>query len=57
MITDIIFDPPDPGGRVVIDTKFTSLLSSSRFGEKGIKSGHLYQMYAYLRSQEGLHLR
>jgi 5-methylcytosine-specific restriction enzyme subunit McrC len=55
MITDIILDPPEPGGRVVIDTKFASLLSSSRFADESIRSGYLYQMYAYLRSQEGMH--
>jgi len=38
---------------VVIDTKFSSILSSGRFGNAGLKSGYIYQMYAYVRSQEG----
>jgi 5-methylcytosine-specific restriction enzyme subunit McrC len=53
MVTDIVLDPPQPGRRLVIDTKFTSILASGRFGEASLKSGYLYQMYAYLRSQEG----
>lgn len=54
MVTDIVLDRPDHGRRVVIDTKFTSVLTSGRFGEDTLKSGYLYQMYAYIRSQEGL---
>ena len=53
MLTDIVLDPPDGGRRVVIDTKFTSILTSGRFGNTRLKSAYLYQMYAYLRSQEG----
>jgi 5-methylcytosine-specific restriction enzyme subunit McrC len=53
MVTDIVLDPPDGGRRVVIDTKFSSILSSGRFGNAGLKSGYIYQMYAYVRSQEG----
>ena len=53
MVTDIILDPPNSGRRLVIDTKFTSILASSRFRDASLKSGYLYQMYAYLRSQEG----
>jgi 5-methylcytosine-specific restriction enzyme subunit McrC len=53
MVTDIVLDPPNAGRRAVIDTKFTSILESGRFGDASLKSGYLYQMYAYLRSQEG----
>ncbi len=53
METDIVLDPPYQGRRVVIDTKFASILGSGRFGNTGLKSAYLYQMYAYLRSQEG----
>lgn len=53
MVTDIMLDPPNGQRRLVIDTKFTSILASGRFGGAGLKSGYLYQMYAYLRSQEG----
>ncbi|RKU00964.1 restriction endonuclease [Burkholderia sp. Nafp2/4-1b] len=54
MITDIIMDDLGAGRRLVIDTKFTSVLGSSRFGGASLKSQYLYQMYTYLRSQEGL---
>lgn len=54
MITDIIIDDPGAGRRLVIDTKFTSVLAASRFGSVSLKSPYLYQMYTYLRSQEGL---
>ncbi|WP_298285265.1 5-methylcytosine-specific restriction endonuclease system specificity protein McrC [Acidocella sp.] len=53
MVTDIVLDTPG-GNRLVIDTKFTSILTSNRFGSDTLKSGYLYQLYAYLRSQEGL---
>jgi 5-methylcytosine-specific restriction enzyme subunit McrC len=38
---------------VVIDTKFTSILATGHFRDASLKSGYLYQIYAYLRSQEG----
>jgi 5-methylcytosine-specific restriction enzyme subunit McrC len=53
IVTDIIIDQPDAARRLVIDTKFTSILGVGRFGDARLKSGYLYQMYAYLRSQEG----
>lgn len=52
MVTDIVIDAPG-ARRLVIDTKFTSILGVGRFGDASLKSGYLYQMYAYLRSQEG----
>ena len=54
METDIVLDPPNGGRRVVVDTKFSSILASGRFGDASrLKSGYLYQMYAYVRSQDG----
>lgn len=53
MVTDIVIDVPHADQRLVIDTKFTSILGTGRFGDASLKSGYLYQMYAYLRSQEG----
>ena len=53
MTTDITLDRPD-GTRLIIDTKFTSALSKpSEYHGERLKSGHLYQLYAYLRTQEG----
>jgi 5-methylcytosine-specific restriction enzyme subunit McrC len=56
MVTDIVLDPPDGGRPVIVDTKFSSILESRRFGGVSLKSRYLYQMYAYVRSQEGIGL-
>lgn len=53
MRTDIILTNRDAGRRIVVDTKFTSMLVSGHYREKTLRSGHIYQIYAYLRSQEG----
>ena len=52
MITDIIIENIQEDRRIIIDTKFTDVLTTSQFGKKRFKTGHLYQIYAYLRSQE-----
>ena len=55
MITDIVLDNPSARRRIVIDTKFNQVLKRNQYGEKEtIRSGYLYQIYAYLRSQEDL---
>ena len=54
MVTDIILDPPNGRRSVIVDTKFSSILGVRRFGGATLKSHYLYQMYAYVRSQEGL---
>lgn len=51
MRTDIRLDAPD-GRRIVIDTKFTAMVRKGWYREESLKPGYLYQMYAYLRSQE-----
>ncbi|ANC92923.1 5-methylcytosine-specific restriction endonuclease system specificity protein McrC [Azospirillum humicireducens] len=51
MRLDILLDAPG-GRRLVIDTKFAAILRSGRFGQDRLSNGHLYQIYAYLRSQE-----
>jgi 5-methylcytosine-specific restriction enzyme subunit McrC len=51
MRTDISLDSPD-GHRIVIDTKFTAIVTKGWYREESLKSGYLYQLYAYLRSQE-----
>ena len=53
METDIVLDPPKGSRRIVIDTKFASIITMGRFDKTSLKSGYLYQMYAYIRSQEG----
>jgi 5-methylcytosine-specific restriction enzyme subunit McrC len=53
MRTDVILDQVGHGRRIVVDTKFNSLLTSGWYREETLRSGHIYQMYAYLRSQVG----
>ncbi|MEM0554644.1 MULTISPECIES: 5-methylcytosine-specific restriction endonuclease system specificity protein McrC [Aeromonas] len=53
MRTDIILDHSDAGRRIVIDTKFNSVVKRGWYREETLRSGYLYQIYAYLRSQEG----
>ncbi|AQQ04730.1 5-methylcytosine-specific restriction endonuclease system specificity protein McrC [Roseibium algicola] len=52
MQTDIELNNPATGRRIIIDTKFTRILTSSNFRGEILKSGYLYQIYAYLRTQE-----
>lgn len=52
MQTDIELNHPDSGRHIVIDTKFTCILTASNFRSEVLRSGYLYQMYAYLRTQE-----
>ena len=53
MQTDVILENRRQGRRLVIDTKFTGILTAGWFREATLRSGYLYQMYAYLRSQCG----
>jgi 5-methylcytosine-specific restriction enzyme subunit McrC len=52
MKTDMSLENPAANRRIIIDTKFTSALSSGQFGGETFKSGYLYQIYAYVRTQE-----
>ena len=57
MITDITLERRPAGKianghRIVIDTKFMSPVTSGQQGKDTFRSGNIYQMYAYLRSQE-----
>lgn len=52
MKTDVVLDDLRGGRRVVIETKFTDGLID-RDGRTTVKSGYLYQLYAYLASQTG----
>ena len=53
MRTDVVLDHASSGRRIVIDTKFTSILTSGWYREESLRSGYMYQIYAYLRSQAG----
>ena len=52
MKTDIVLEHPSLGRRVVIDTKFTGILTPGRYRAESLRSTYIYQIYAYLRSQE-----
>ena len=52
MKTDIIIDNYMSGRRLVIDTKFNSVITSGWHRDETLRSGYIYQMYTYLRSQE-----
>ncbi len=52
MKTDIILDDKIAQRRIVIDTKFNAIVTTGWYREESLRSGYIYQMYAYLRSQE-----
>ena len=52
MKTDIIIDNKLTGERLVIDTKFNAATIPGWHREETLRSSYIYQMYAYLRSQE-----
>ncbi|SLM28757.1 putative McrC protein [Desulfamplus magnetovallimortis] len=52
MKTDIILDHHSSGRRIVIDTKFNSIVTHGWYREETLRSGYIYQIYTYLRSQE-----
>lgn len=52
MQTDIELYHPVGQRKIVIDTKFTQIFTNSQHRENVLKSGYLYQLYAYLRTQE-----
>ena len=54
MKTDVILENRRLMRRIVIDTKFNELLVKGWHRERTLRSGYLYQIYAYLLSQEGL---
>lgn len=50
--TDTVLDHKSSVRRIVVETKFTNALTV-RYGSSKIKSGFLFQLYAYLMSQTG----
>jgi 5-methylcytosine-specific restriction enzyme subunit McrC len=52
MRPDLILERKDER-RLVLDTKFTGVLSPREHGGESFKSANIYQIYAYLRSQTG----
>ena len=54
MRADTVLNHTDSDRRIIIDTKFTSILKPGNYRAQTLASPHIYQIYAYLRSQEGL---
>jgi 5-methylcytosine-specific restriction enzyme subunit McrC len=52
MRTDIVLENCSAGQRLVIDTKFNAMLTRGWYRDETVRSGYVYQIYAYLRSQE-----
>lgn len=52
MKTDIVLVNKCTGKRIIIDTKFNSVLTKGWYREETLRNGYLYQIYAYLRTQE-----
>ena len=57
MKTDIVLESPPAdvhgqGRRIVIDTKFAKILKPGYFRPQTLDRDYIFQMYAYLRSQE-----
>lgn len=56
MKTDIIIDNKLSDNRLVIDTKFNAITKKGWYRSESLRSGYIYQMYAYLRSQENINI-
>lgn len=55
MVPDLVLQEHGTGRIVILDTKFTAgSLVENQWGKPVYDSSHLYQLYAYLRSQEHL---
>ena len=52
MKTDIFLEHAADKHRIIIDTKFNSIFTRGRYREESLRSAYIYQIYAYLRSQE-----
>lgn len=53
MQTDIVLDDAMATRRIVVDTKFTSIVTTGWHREATLRSGYIYQIYSYIRSQAG----
>ena len=52
MKPDIFFKEKQSGYAIFLDTKFMSMTTRNQWGNQIYHSGHLYQIYTYVRSQE-----
>jgi 5-methylcytosine-specific restriction enzyme subunit McrC len=55
MIPDLVLQEKSSSRMIILDTKFTARnLTPNQWGKEIFDSSHLYQLYAYLKSQEHL---
>ncbi len=52
MRADIVLENSRSCRRVIIDTKFNSILTQGWYRDATLRSGYVYQIYTYLKSQE-----
>ena len=52
MKSDIILEHKTAQRRIIIDTKFNSILTKGWHREQSLRNGYIYQLYTYLRTQE-----
>ena len=52
MITDIEISNSKERKKIIVDTKFTSIVKDGYFRKSTLNSGHIYQLYTYLRTSE-----
>ena len=52
MVTDVWIDVPARGRRLIVDTRFAAAIKPGRFARETLNSGHLYQLYTFVREQE-----
>ena len=53
MRTDVVLGDIAGARRIVIDTTFNAIITKGWHRDDTLRSGYIYQIYAYLRSQEG----
>ena len=53
MKTDIVLVHKEKCRKIIIDTKFTSILKLGQHRKETLKSAYIYQIYSYLMSQVG----
>ena len=53
LVTDIVLYHRATGRRIIVDTKFNPILTSGWHRPDSLRSGYIYHIYTYLRSQEG----
>ena len=52
MKTDIVLENAATESRLILDTKFNAITTRGWHRDQTLRSGYIYQMYAYLRTQE-----